>query len=177
MLRALRLVLFAGVAGLAAPVTLSAQPENGIRLLDEERLFRESQFGQSLRAEVQRIEAEIERENAELVAQLAEEERALTEERALLAPEEFRARADAFDQRVEAIRAERAARLRDLARETDAATQRFFEQVLPIIGVVMDEQGIVALLRRDTVVVSADWLDITPLVLERLDATLGGAQP
>jgi len=176
MRRVLRFAFCAGVA-LAAPVAVSAQAERGVRILDEERLFLDSQFGQALRAEVQRLEAEIERENAALVAQLAEEERALTEARATLSPEEFRTRADAFDERVEAIRSERAARLQDLARETDAATQRFFEQALPIIGEVMEEQGIVALIRRDVVIVSVEGLDITPLVITRLDAVLGGAAP
>ena len=176
MRRLLGFVFCAGVA-LAAPAAVSAQAEGGLRILDEERLFIDSDFGQALRAEVQRLEAEIERENEALAAQLAEEERALTEARASLSPEEFRARADAFDERVEAIRTERAARLQDLARETEAATQRFFEQALPIIGEVMDEQGIVALLRRDAVIVSAEWLDITPQMIERLNAVLGATAP
>jgi Skp family chaperone for outer membrane proteins len=176
MFKALMVLVLAGAA-LVAPGSVSAQGSAAVRVLDEDRLFRESRFGQTLMAEVLRLEAEIERENEVLAEQLAEEERALTEARAQLSPEEFRARADAFDQRVEAIRAERTGRLQDLARETDAATQRFFERALPIIGETMEEQGVVALLRRDAVIVGAEWLDITPLVLQRLDAALGNAAP
>lgn len=166
--------VFAGALA-CAPVLLSAQtppPGQGVafRVLDEERLFRDSALGQQILAGIRAAEAALEAENQVLFDQLAAEERALTEARATLAPEEFRARADAFDVRVEAIRAERAERSRDLAQQSEAAAQGFFDAVLPVLVQFMNETGVQALIKPDMLILSPDWLDVTDAVIARLNA-------
>lgn len=171
----LRGALFA--AALACVALPAATQEAPFRILNEERLLRESRYGQAVLAELREAEARLEAENERIAEELAAEERALTAARAELAPEEFRARADAFDQRVEAIRAERNELSLDLARRSDAAAARFFDEALPVLVQLMSEEGLVAILRPDALILGADWLDVTDQMIERLDTAFGDRTP
>jgi len=185
-------ILIAG-ALLGAPVPLSAQtmsePAPGLsqlppgvsvlpfRILDQDRLFRGSRLGQQILAGVRAAEARLEAENQTYFDQLAAEERALTDARVSLTPDEFRARADAFDARVEAIRAERAQASQALTRWSESEAQRFFDTVLPILVQLMNDEGILALLKPETVILGSEWLDITGEIITRLDAAVQGPMP
>lgn len=159
-----------------APVALCAQSAPlaegavNVRVLDLDRLFQGSALGQRLLADIRAAEAQLEAENQALFDQLAAEERALTEARVTLSPEEFRARADAFDLRVETIRAERAERARDIAVMAEAAQRSFREAVFPVLRDRMAEAGIDVLLPPDAVILGPDGLDITPRAIDWLDA-------
>jgi Skp family chaperone for outer membrane proteins len=150
------------------PVPLPAP--SSVRILDQDRLLRASRLGQALLADLRAAEQALERENQILSDQLAAEERALTDLRGTLEPDEFRARADAFDRRVETIRAERGRLAQDLARRYDAEAQRFFQSALPILTRLMEDEGILAILNPEAVILGADRLDITDEAIRRLDA-------
>lgn len=156
------------------PVQGAAVP---FRLLDQDRLFSDSRLGQQILAEIQRDERQLEAENQQIFDQLAAEESALTQQRAALTPEDFRALADAFDARVEEIRAERAARGQALFTANEQRAQQFFDAALPILVQLMNDEGIVALLKPDTLVLGIDALDITDRAIERLDMVFGGTNP
>jgi Skp family chaperone for outer membrane proteins len=177
-----RQLILAGVLACAPAVSCLAQqtpPESGpqfqmpLRMLDEERLFRETQLGQRVLAGIRAAEAELEAENQRLFEQLAAEEQALADLRPTLSPDDFRARADAFDQRVESIRAERAQANQALLQQSEAEAQRFFSAATPVLVQLMAEQGVVAVLRPGAVILEADGFDLTDLAIARLDATLG----
>lgn len=148
----------------------SSQPTLPFRLLDQDRLLSESRIGQDTLARISTAQAQLEAENLAIFEQLSAEEQELTDLRATLNPSEFRARADAFDERVERIRAERA----NLSAELDQARQNliseFFEAALPVLQQYMQEQGILGLLRNDAMVMSSGVLDITDEVIARLDS-------
>lgn len=159
----------APLTGNALPPGISPVP---YRILDQDRLLRGSRLGQAILAGIRAAEAALEAENQQYFDQLAAEERELTEARATLTPEAFRARADAFDARVEQIRAERAAASQELTRWSEAEAQRFFDAALPVLVQMMNEEGILALLKPDTLILGSDWLDITAEAIARLDASL-----
>ena len=158
----------------AAPQLPTATPRNlsGLpyRILDQDRLLRGSQLGQQILAGIRAAEARLEAENQTLFDQLAAEERALTDARASLSTEEFRARADAFDARVEEIRTERAQISQQLARWSEGEAQRFYDAALPILVDMMNDEGVLALLRPETVILGSDALDLTSEAIARLDA-------
>lgn len=165
--------LLLGGALSGAPLAVAAQPSTPFALLDEERLLRDSALGRAILAGIREAELELEAENQEVFDQLAAEEAELTAARAVLSPEEFRQRADAFDLRVEAIRAERGQRALELSRRSDEAARGFFETALPVLIQMMGEQGLVALLKPDALILGADWLDVTDAAIARLDAATG----
>lgn len=170
-MRGLGALVAAAALAAAAPGPILAQALSGpgIRVLDQDRLLRESALGQALLAELREAEQALDRENQALADALAAEERALTDLRASLPPDAFRQRAEEFDRRVEAIRAERARLGQELARRYETEAQRFFETALPVLSALMAEQGIVALLNPNAVILGPDWFDVTSLAIERLD--------
>lgn len=169
MLRLAGLVLMGALAG--APVAAQETPRAPIfRVLDEDRLFRDSALGQRVLADIRAAEQALEAENQVLFDQLSAEERRLTEARQTLPPDEFRALAEAFDTRVESIRAERAERAATLARQNEAAARAFFDAALPVLVQVMNEAGVDVLLKPDLVILGPEWLDITGEAIARLDA-------
>ncbi|MCC5972315.1 MAG: OmpH family outer membrane protein [Pararhodobacter sp.] len=139
--------------------------------------MRDSRLGQQILTDIRAAEQALEEENQRISDQLSEEERELTEARASLSPEEFRIRADAFDMRVEAIRAERNQRSVELTRFSETEAQRFFDSVLPVLAGLMDDEGLVALLKPDALILGSDWLDVTDDAIRRLDAEFSPADP
>lgn len=163
-----------------APFAMLAQdtaPTSVFRVLDEERLFRGSVLGQRVLEGIRMAEAALEAENQALFEQLSAEERALTDARATLPPDEFRARADAFDARVEAIRTERAQRSAELSGQGDAAARAFFDAALPVLVQLMADLGTEILLKPDVMILGPDWMDITDQAIARLDAATVSADP
>ncbi|MCB1388850.1 MAG: OmpH family outer membrane protein [Rhodobacteraceae bacterium] len=182
-------ILLAG-ALFGAPVSVSAQagpalppPPQGVsavpfRILDQDRLLRGSQLGQQILEGIRAAESRLAAENQRLFDQLAAEERALTDARATLSADEFRARADAFDARVESIRTERAQASQDLTQWSEREAQRFFDAALPVLVQMMNDEGLLALLKPDTLILGSDWLDITDAAIARIDAAVAdGSAP
>ena len=97
-----------------------------LRSVDEERLFRDSEFGQRVQGEIDAASRALEDENARLLAELTAREEELTEARATLSPEEFRAQAEAFDQRAEMVRQDQAQKLARFSQFEESERRRFF---------------------------------------------------
>lgn len=161
----------------------AAQPEtpaiSGILILNQERLFAQSLYGQRVQRELEDASARLSAENRRIEAELTEEELDLTEQRATMTAEAFRALADAFDARVEAIRAEQEAKARDLSAQAETAQAQFFERVAPILlGIVRDRDAAVLMDSR-AVLLSADRVDVTEAAIAAIDASLGegGEEP
>jgi Skp family chaperone for outer membrane proteins len=144
-----------------------------ILTIDQNRLFAETMFGKASLARLKAGEDALLAENLQIEQGLEAEERALTEQRAVLPPEEFRVLADAFDQKVEAVRAAQRTKYTDLTAAHEADQQRFIQVALPTIGQIMQERGAVVVVDKQTVVVSLKQIEVTDIVIARLDAAIG----
>ena len=148
-------------------------PQGPILTLDEARFFDQSQFGRRVEADLAAAQAALLAENRKIEAELSEEERALTERRAALPPEEFRALADAFDARVQSIRATQEGKSRALLDRSDAARAQFFPAARDVLAKLMAEAGAVVILSDEAIVLSFQQIDVTDAAIARLDATIG----
>ena len=173
---ALRLLAVLGILSLAAPV-LAQQVQSPVLTIDSERLYRGSDFGQRVLRDIELRTRALAEENRRLEAQLEAEEKALTEQRPDLAPEEFRALADAFDARVQAIRRERDAETRVVSELLDQNRERFLQVATPILEDIMREAGAAVVLEVRSVFSSANAIDITDLAIARINAKLGDGEP
>lgn len=168
----------APLAGLAQPEIMPAPvPEQGyhspVLTLDQDRLYIASRFGERMNRELEAASQALASENRQIEAELIEEERALTELRANLPGDEFRARAEAFDAKVESIRTARDAKARELARLRDSERQRFFESVLPVLDEIVRDMGAAVILDNRAVLLSVDQIDITDEAIARINAAIG----
>ena len=115
-------------------------------------------------------------ENRQIEGELTVEERTLTDRRATMTPDEFRAAADAFDAKVTEIRQTQDAKLRAIGRLQETERQRFFAAAFPVIGEVVRSRGAVAVLDSRAIFLAADAIDITDILIERIDTELGAGK-
>ena len=194
-MRGFRAFIIAVVAGFGLATTVSAQPQtsfslgetvgtiNGpglvLRSIDEERLFRESQFGRRVLGAIDAASRALEEENAALLAELTAREEELTELRDTLDAEEFRAQAEAFDQRAEMIRQGQAQKLARFSQFEESERRRFFAQTEDVLRQVLEEEGAQILIASGAVIVGVPEMDMTDATIAAIDAALGdgGAPP
>lgn len=141
--------------------------------VNDAALFADSAWGRRVQADIEALSRQIAAENDRIYDDLAAEEEALTELRPTLPPAEFRELAEAFDQRAQDIRAERQAALRALNDHVEAERRGFFSVAVPVFADVMAEHGALVILDQRTVFVSADSVDVTDVLIRRIDAEIG----
>jgi Skp family chaperone for outer membrane proteins len=148
-----------------------------ILTVDQERLFSASAFGRRVQADIEARSAALAAENRTIEAELVAEEQELTAARPGLSPEEFRARADAFDARVQRIRTEQDAKARDLGTFRETERERFASEIGGVLADIARSRGALAVLDRRALLVSADSIDITDVAIAAIDIRLGEGKP
>ncbi|QFT80888.1 Outer membrane protein (OmpH-like) [Roseovarius sp. THAF27] len=169
------LVVPAWVAGGAVPALAQnvGVVQSDILVVDPERLFEDTRMGQAITSRLQQEREDLIALNRKLESELEAEERALTEQRDTTSPENFRALADAFDEKVQQIRADSQRRVRQHERNRERAPLDFMRQVEPVLVELMREAGASVVMDRRTVLLQDDVVDITSAAVQRIDATLG----
>lgn len=147
--------------------------QSPILTIDSDRLFLESAWGQRLIAQVQADTEAFNAENRQLEAALTEEERSLTERRPTMEVEDFRAEAEAFDTKVQAIRAAQDAKQRNLQQTLNQGREGFLNEATPILARLMLESGAAVIVDRRSVILSAGAIDITDAAIDAIDAAIG----
>jgi Skp family chaperone for outer membrane proteins len=147
--------------------------------IDQERLFAESQFGRAATERLTAEEAALVAENLKIETALEAEERGLTSQRPTMSADAFRVLADAFDVKVEGIRAAQRAKYTALTAAHDEDQRRFFVEIAaPVIAQTMQDMGAVAVLDKQSIILSLQSIDVTAEVIARIDATMGdGTSP
>jgi Skp family chaperone for outer membrane proteins len=138
-----------------------------------EALYAQSDFGQRIAREIEEESLEIAAENRRIEAELTDEERELTELRDTLDPTEFRARAEAFDEKVQRLRREQDEKARAVGQRNDEARRALLTAAQPVLLQLMEESGAVAVLDRRVVLLSVDSVDITEQAIGRVNAEFG----
>ena len=172
-LAALVLLLAAGVFAGQGQAQQLGLPDSAILTLSADRLFSDSAFGLRITAEVEAEGAVLAAENRRIEAGLTAEEKDLTQRRSEMDPEAFRTLADAFDQKVQAIRQEQENKARALNQIGEKARGDFLQAAAPVLENLMRESGAGVILERSNVFMSANTTDITDLAIERIDAAIG----
>ena len=140
-----------------------------ILTIDQDRLFTETEPGLQITGELEARAESLANENEAIEAQLTEEEKSLTEQRAQMSVEAFTDVADAFDAKVQRIRAEQDQKARAIAEAGEEARQQFFNDIAVIISEIVRERGALIVLDRRDVFLSADRIDITDEAIQRVN--------
>ncbi|MGJ8583155.1 MAG: OmpH family outer membrane protein [Marinosulfonomonas sp.] len=152
-------------------------PQSRILILDSERVYVSSSTGQKVSIDLEtRLDA-LSAENRRIETELEAEEQDLTEKRKTMDPVEFRALANAFDEKVQRLRAEQDAKQQELQRLREAERQSFIQAMTPIISQIAAEYGAVVILERRSVLLAADTIDITDQVIDRINASQAMDRP
>ncbi len=157
----------------AAPLAAHAQDlgivQSDILVVDADRLFAETAFGRQMTAELEQERDALIARNRELEARLEAEEQTLTELRAETSPQEFRELADAFDTKVQTIRAESERRARDLERKSNQARLKFMQTVEPLLIDIMQDAGATVIMDGRGILLRSGAIDITDNAIVRIN--------
>lgn len=155
--------------------TLTAQTSGSspILTLDQDRLFRSSDFGRRVQVEIEERSQALSLENRELESQLLKEERRLTDDRDTMSPEEFKTLAENFDARVVSVRDKQNLKRDELRSYGENERQRFFEAAIPVLFRLVEESGALAILNDSAVIFSIRQIDITDRAIASVNRELG----
>lgn len=170
------------LAGLLLSGPVAAQEASpaapaSVLIIDSDRLYQDSRYGQQIRAALDQQAQALKTENDKIVAALTEEERSLTLRRPSLTPEAFRQAATEFDSKVQGIRRARDAKEVALQTARVTAQKDFFGEVQTIVGQLMLERGATATLDQRSVFVALTAADVTEEAIRRIDAIFVDAEP
>lgn len=146
-------------------------------VLDERRLFAESQFGVRVLRETQAAIDALVAENKVIEAELEADERALADKRGQIPAAEFRLLADAFDARVTAQRQERAGREQAVTAGVQAEERRFQALANEILNDIARDLGLQIIMPAQGLIFVTPEIDITDRVIQRIDARIGDGVP
>ena len=164
--------------GVSLPNAAKAQ-QSGVQsvsqivTIDRQRLFSETAYGQRVVATVEAERARLAQETRAAEVALAQEEKLLTEQRSSLDPTSFRVLADAFDKKVNELRAEGQVREQEFVRVLEREQSAFFDRIGPILGRMVRELGAVVILDRRAILLATRNIDITDMAIRRIDLELG----
>ncbi len=159
--------------GWLAPLAAQTTAPPQILTLNQDRLYSGSLYGKALEAKSLAATQALAAANRKIEADLSTEEAALTDQRKTVTPAAFQALADAFDAKVEKIRAEQEAKATALKTSRDAGRKLFFDAAVPVMAELMRQNGAYAILNRDAVILSFDAIDVTDRAIAELDIKLG----
>ena len=162
------ILLFLSCIWLALPLPVLAQT-SGILVVDLDRAYEISKFGRSMRDAFNLDNPVVTDENVTILNALKEEELQLTEDRTTLSPEDFAIAAANFDTKVQEIRRLRLQKIRQVDERFKRLKLFFFQRIDPFFDVVMREFNATAILEKGSVVRSIEAIDITDLLVERVD--------
>ena len=166
-------LLFLGAAGLnaagAAPPPPGGTPTARILMINMRQVMEVSKVGQDIRNQVEALKQQASKELNGEGAALKSEEMQLQQQAAILAPDvkarrikDFQVRATAFQQKIQ--------KRSGLIQGGVLKAQQQIEQALgPILQGIMKERGATILLDRSSILLAPNALDVTQLVIQRLD--------
>ena len=164
------MLVLIGAAPLQAQQYPIFQEQLPVASINREVLFAESAYGRALLASISEHESRLVKENDSLLADLEREERELTELRKQIPAQEFAPLAQAFDVKANRIRQAQGEKLDALNKQLDGARFTFYRQAETVIRDLMIERGIVYVLNEQAILMSTGEGNITPDVMQRLDA-------
>ena len=147
-------------------------PKSPVLVIDDRRLFFESDFGKRAVAVIEARGRTLELENERIVAELEAEETAITNQRESLTVEQFRELAQDFDRKVIQIRRDRDAENRELNQQIDVQEQRFWRAAEPVMNEIMREAEAAVILDRRSVVLWVRAIDITDVAIARINSAI-----
>ena len=176
MFRLARLCLLAALTAFGAPAAAQDQTlvlPSPIMVVDFERVFVETLYGQRIALVVSEERARVQADNDRIAAELLAEETALTDARATMDPAAFRDEARAFNDRAQAVRLDREAEQAKLVQLRDTERSQFLERIRPIILALMLERGAVVAMDRRAVIQAIGGANATEDAVSLIDTTLG----
>ena len=140
-------------------------PNTSIGVIDLNIILTESKAAISASEQIETIAIDIENEIKESDESIIKEQNLLIESQAIMAPE-------AFEAKVQNYNVERQSKLRRIDDLIALSRNDVLNAIKPILEEISNKKGITILLEKNSVMLSADKMDITNEVLKQLNKEL-----
>ena len=141
-----------------------------ILAFDRARIIAQSEMGVALEAEIEAERAALLAENDQIYADLEAEEQEISDQRKMMSEEAFRARAAEFDAKVTEVRAQQDEKAQAVQRLYDSALEEMETEMNTVLTRVARDLGAVVVFERQQVYLMSGSIDVTKVVIDRLDA-------
>ncbi len=144
-------------------------PNTSIGILDINKVLTESKSAINAAKQIEKIQKDIENDAKAKDETIIKEREKLIEQQSVMAPEAFEVKVSEFERKVQEHQIARQDEIQKLDRMVQSARSSILEKVKPIINDYASELGITVILEKNSVVMSADDMDMTVEVINRLD--------
>ena len=115
------------------------------------------------------MQKKVENEAKEQDDSIIKEREKLIEQQSVMAPEAFEVKVKEFDKKVQEYQLSRQEELRKLDKMVQSARSEILDRIKPIITDYSNELGITVMLEKNSVILSADEMDMTDEIIKRLN--------
>ena len=153
-------------------VNAADYPNTSLAVIDLNKLLNVSKAALNANEQLEEITAEIDASIAEGEKQLIEEQQKLVEAQSIMAPEAFDEKRIEYEKKVQDFQINSQNKLIKLENTIAVIRSQILDEIEPILEEISEEKGITVILEKGTVILNAENMDITELVLKKLDKKL-----
>ena len=146
--------------------------ETSIAIIDLNKILTESKAAEKAGKDIDDISTNIQDEIKISDDEIIAEQQKLIEQQAIIAPDVFETKASEFEKKAKLYEVERQEKLLKIDQIIQDARNTILESMKPILESLSEELEITIILEKGTVILSTDKMDITDIVLKRLNKEL-----
>jgi len=147
-------------------------PFTSIAIVDLNLILTDSKAAKNATKQFEAIQKSTEDEIVASDKEMLDERNRLIEQQSVIAPEAFELKAKDFEKKLQNYNTEKQAKLRKLEGVLQKARNEILENVKPILEELSQELGVTVILEKNSVLLSANNMDITNDIVKKLNKKL-----
>ena len=147
-------------------------PFTSIAIVDLNLILTDSKAAKNATEQFEAIQKSTEDEIVASDKEMLDERNRLIEQQSVIAPEAFELKAKDFEKKLQNYNTEKQAKLRKLEGVLQKARNDILENVKPILEELSQELGVTVILEKNSVLLSANNMDITNDIVKKLNKKL-----
>ena len=147
-------------------------PNTSIAIIDINEILNNSKVANNANEQIEEISIKIQEELAANEKKLLDQQKELAESKNMMAPEAYEEKRIAFEKNVQNFQIESQNKLVALDNKVAVIRAQILDEVRPILEEIADEKNITIILEKGTVILNAENMDITKIVMKQLNKNL-----
>ena len=153
-------------------LSASEYPNTSLAVIDINKILNESKAAINANEQIEKISNNIQEGLSNNEKSLLDEQQKLIEAQSIMAPEAFEEKRKEYEKNVQSYQVESQNTLVKLDNMIAVVRTNILDEVKPILEEISEEKGITIVLEKGTVILNAENMDITEIVLKKLDKSL-----
>ena len=150
----------------------TSYPNTSIAIVDLNLILSESKAAKNATKQFEAIQKSTEDEIIASDKKMLDERNKLIEQQSVIAPEAFELKATDYEKKLQGYQSDKQNKLRKLEGVLQKARNEILENVKPILEDLSKELGVTVILEKNSVLLSANNMDITDSVIKKLNKKL-----